>query len=223
MFILSDNNFGEFLKELRKRYGYKTQKQLADVSGISQTTLSRIEAGTQRPQPETLRILAEHLRPYTYGELMERAGYLDGLSVADKDFVIDLFDESEQYEIDRKIDKLIDLISSNDQFTEAAIPFLETEIGPLLEAEGWTDVEYTPAQIKQLVRELDSNNEYKNLILSALERAAKLSSGRISDNMSESEILTLAAHQVGHEGPLTEEQLAQIKLAMKIALAKNDK
>lgn len=39
----------------------------------------------------------------------------------------------------------------------------------------------------------------------------------------EEKIITLAAHQVGHDGPLTEEQLAQIKLAMKIALAKNDK
>ncbi len=39
----------------------------------------------------------------------------------------------------------------------------------------------------------------------------------------EDDILTLAAHQVGHEGPLTAEQLEQIKLAMKIALAKNDK
>ncbi|WP_068779627.1 helix-turn-helix domain-containing protein [Paenibacillus sp. GM2] len=44
-----------------------------------------------------------------------------------------------------------------------------------------------------------------------------------SDELSEKQILTLAAHQVGHEGALTEEQLAQIKLAMKIALAKNDK
>lgn len=44
-----------------------------------------------------------------------------------------------------------------------------------------------------------------------------------SDELSEEQILTLAAHQVGHDGPLTDEQLAQIKLAMKIALAKNDK
>ncbi|MNW49935.1 helix-turn-helix protein [compost metagenome] len=44
-----------------------------------------------------------------------------------------------------------------------------------------------------------------------------------SDKLSEEQILTLAAHQVGHDGPLTEEQLAQIKLAMKIALAKDYK
>ena len=40
-------------------------------------------------------------------------------------------------------------------------------------------------------------------------------------DLSEEEILTLAAHQVGHEGELTEEQLAQIKLAVKIALARD--
>ncbi|UYL91911.1 helix-turn-helix domain protein [Paenibacillus phage Ollie] len=39
----------------------------------------------------------------------------------------------------------------------------------------------------------------------------------------ENEIMALAAHQLGHEGDLTKEQLEQIKLAIKIALAKNDK
>jgi len=44
--------------------------------------------------------------------------------------------------------------------------------------------------------------------------------GEPDEPLSEERILTLAAHQVGHVGKLTEEQLAQIKLAMKIALAK---
>jgi predicted transcriptional regulator len=41
-------------------------------------------------------------------------------------------------------------------------------------------------------------------------------------DLTEEEILTLAAHSAGHEGKLTEEQLAKIKLAVKIALAKDD-
>lgn len=41
-----------------------------------------------------------------------------------------------------------------------------------------------------------------------------------NEELTEEEIITLAAHRVGHEGALTKEQLAQIKLAMKIALAK---
>ncbi|NOK15273.1 helix-turn-helix transcriptional regulator [Corallococcus exercitus] len=44
-----------------------------------------------------------------------------------------------------------------------------------------------------------------------------------NEKLSEEEILTLAAHQVGHDGPLTEKELEQIKLAVKIALAKDNK
>lgn len=42
-------------------------------------------------------------------------------------------------------------------------------------------------------------------------------------DISEDQILTIAAHQVGHEGPLTPEQMDKIKLAMRIALAKEEK
>lgn len=71
------NLFGDYLRELRIREGYKTQKNLAEVSGVSQTTLSRIEAGTQKPQPDTLKVLAQHLNTVTYEELMNKAGYFN--------------------------------------------------------------------------------------------------------------------------------------------------
>ncbi|MHB1681930.1 MAG: helix-turn-helix domain-containing protein [Bacilli bacterium] len=74
------SSFGEYLSSLRIRYGFSTQKQLADATGISQATLSRIEAGTQKPNSDTLKLLAQQLRPVTYGELMEKAGYLDNMS-----------------------------------------------------------------------------------------------------------------------------------------------
>lgn len=199
---MSGKNFGSFLKEIRLSYGYKTQKQLADVSGISQTTLSRIEAGTQRPQPETLRILAEHLRPYTYGELMERAGYFEGLPDEDRSFVVELFDESEQIDLDNRIFKSIESISVNDRFSDASIPFLMSELGSLFESEGWTDIEYTPYQIKQLIKELDSNIEYKKIILDSLIRVQKLLS-------SQNDIETVAAHHDGEDW--TEEELAEIE------------
>ena len=41
--------------------------------------------------------------------------------------------------------------------------------------------------------------------------------------LTDERILTLAAHRVGHEGELTAEQLAKIKLAMRIALASENK
>lgn len=44
-----------------------------------------------------------------------------------------------------------------------------------------------------------------------------------SNSLTEEQILTMAAHQIGHDGPLSEQELEQIKLAMKIALSKNNK
>ncbi|EHL08794.1 DNA-binding helix-turn-helix protein [Desulfitobacterium hafniense DP7] len=46
---------------------------------------------------------------------------------------------------------------------------------------------------------------------------------KLNVQLTEDEILTLAAHQVGHEGELTESDLDKIKLAVKIALAKDNK
>ena len=42
-----------------------------------------------------------------------------------------------------------------------------------------------------------------------------------TQELSEEEILTLAAHSAGFEGKLTDEQLAKIKLAIRIALAED--
>jgi DNA-binding Xre family transcriptional regulator len=44
----------------------------------------------------------------------------------------------------------------------------------------------------------------------------------VMNGLSEEEIFTMAAHSAGHQGKLTEEQLAKIKLAVKIALAKEE-
>lgn len=174
MIVLSTHNFGDFLKKIRKQRGFKTQKSFSEASGISQTTLSRIEAGIQRPLPETIRILAQHLKPYTYGELMEKAGYFDGLLQEDKNFVMELFDESEHIENELRIFKLIDSISTGDKFDNSTLDILKSELGPLIESEGWTDIEYTPGSIKQLVRELDSNIEYKQMVFDSLLRTKNL-------------------------------------------------
>ncbi|MEK4276509.1 helix-turn-helix domain-containing protein [Paenibacillus sp. FSL R7-0026] len=206
---MSGKDFGEFLKVTRKQHGYKTQKQLAEVSGISQTTLSRIEAGTQRPQPETLRVLAEHLRPYTYGELMEKAGYFTGLPFEDRAFVMDMFDESEQYEYDRTVESLIESLAKNEKFNPEALVFLESELDPLFKAEGWTDIEFTPAQLKQLIRELDTNIEYKQLIHKALNRVVQLLNSNTKDESQQYVPQTIAAHHDGEDW--TEEELEDIE------------
>lgn len=168
MILLTTHEFGEFLKKVRIQHGYKTQKMFSEVSGISQTTLSRIEAGAQRPLPETLMVMSEHLRPYTYGELMEKAGYFEGLPNEDKSFVMDLFNETEHIELEHKIYKLIDSLAVNNKFPDNVISTLKTEFDSLFISEGWDDVEYVPSEIKQLVKELDSNFELKQTIYKGL-------------------------------------------------------
>ncbi|MBN6186359.1 helix-turn-helix transcriptional regulator [Aneurinibacillus thermoaerophilus] len=74
---MDQKQFGIYFAELREKSGYRSQRQLSIASGISNGTIARIEAGTQKPQPETLKVLAQYLRGITYEELLERAGYID--------------------------------------------------------------------------------------------------------------------------------------------------
>lgn len=68
--------FGLFFAEKREKSGFSSQRQLSIASGISNGTIARIEAGTQKVSPDTLKILAPFLKGVTYAELMDKAGYL---------------------------------------------------------------------------------------------------------------------------------------------------
>lgn len=204
------SSFGNFLKQLRKQYGYKTQKQLSDATGVSQTTLSRIEAGIQNPLPETLKLLAPHLRPYTYGELMEKAGYFEGMPAGDKNTVTSFFDDHE--EIDGKIAKYISKMSTQNRFHTDVLRYMEMELSPILEAEG-INFEYTPSDLKQLIQEIDGEIDFKNSILQALIRIDK-----IKENEEFDPNFTIAAH---HDGDIwTEEEIDEIKRFMEFVKSK---
>ena len=77
-----DKSYGEFIKYHRLKSGFTSQRQLADKSGVSRTTISRVEKEEQKPEPNTLKKLAVYLKTTSYGELMINAGYWDPL---DKD------------------------------------------------------------------------------------------------------------------------------------------
>jgi transcriptional regulator with XRE-family HTH domain len=69
-------SFGLWLANLRKKRGYSSQRQLAIASGVSNSTISRIESGEQEPGPETLKKIAPYLG-VSYQDLMTATGYLD--------------------------------------------------------------------------------------------------------------------------------------------------
>lgn len=69
--------FGLYFAKLREESGFKSQRQLAEKSGVSNGTIARIEGGTQEPTPSTLKRLAIHLKDVDYEDLMKAAGYIE--------------------------------------------------------------------------------------------------------------------------------------------------
>ncbi len=69
-------SIGKIIKHLRIQAGYKSLGELHRESGVPISTLSRIESGIQKPQPETLTRLAPYLN-VSQEKLMAAAGYLD--------------------------------------------------------------------------------------------------------------------------------------------------
>jgi transcriptional regulator with XRE-family HTH domain len=69
--------YGEFIKKHRIASGYKVLRRLADKSGISAATISRIENEIQKPEIRTLKTLAQYLETTSYVELMVVCGYWD--------------------------------------------------------------------------------------------------------------------------------------------------
>lgn len=72
--------FGIFFAELREKSGYRSQRELAEKSGVSHSTINRLEAGTNKTSIETLKSLAPYLRGIEYNELIKKAGYLEETS-----------------------------------------------------------------------------------------------------------------------------------------------
>lgn len=52
---------GDALRALRRERRIKSQQELAELSGVSQSTIKLIEAGQSEPKPSTLRMLAQGL------------------------------------------------------------------------------------------------------------------------------------------------------------------
>ena len=69
-------SIGKIIKKLRTQAGYESLGELHRDSGVPISTLSRIESGIQKPQPETLKKLAPYLN-VLQEELMAAAGHLD--------------------------------------------------------------------------------------------------------------------------------------------------
>lgn len=76
--MVNREDLAKTIIKLRSKKGY-SQRKLAMVSGVSNSTISRIESATSDTDPETLKKLAPCL-DISYMELMEAAGYVKEFS-----------------------------------------------------------------------------------------------------------------------------------------------
>lgn len=81
--MVNRQKLAQLIIELRNKKGY-SQRKLAMISGISNSTISRIENATSDADPETLRKLAPYLG-ISYETLMEAAGYIE--SESNKEYI----------------------------------------------------------------------------------------------------------------------------------------
>lgn len=87
--------YGEFIKRNRLASGYKRQSMLADVSGISAPTISRIEKEIHLPDVKTLRTFSSFFKTTTFIELLVACGYLTENDIKENAApTIDLSDEN---------------------------------------------------------------------------------------------------------------------------------
>ena len=95
--------YGEFIKRHRLASGYKSQRALAEKTGINNTTISRIEKEEQKPEKRTLQTLAEYLTTTSYVELMVVCGYWDEdelLEPVNEDVVLETYSSLGEIDID---------------------------------------------------------------------------------------------------------------------------
>ena len=69
--------YGEFIRAHRIKSGFKSQRKLAEVTSIANSTISRIEKEIHKPDVDTLKELAKYLTSTSLVELMIVCGYWD--------------------------------------------------------------------------------------------------------------------------------------------------
>ncbi|MGG3278841.1 helix-turn-helix domain-containing protein [Paenibacillus solani] len=89
--------FGVYFAKLREESGYRSQRELADVSGVSHSTINRIESGAHKVSPDNLKILASHLKGVDYYDLMRAVGYIGSDLLKKPEYNLSFFGGPENY------------------------------------------------------------------------------------------------------------------------------
>lgn len=226
---------GERIKKLREKKGLSTT-DLSRLTGISQSTISKLENGKRKPELSTLEKIAD--------ALIVTVDRLSGESASSiiedkiKELNITLEEVAKKSKVTlRWLENLDSFIpgEADDWESSGKEPHeLEwdakiggyksykwiTRVAEVLGLPGSTlraalarqeiPFDDSPPDTRS-VEEIFANEDFDDV----------LPKQKVDNELTEDQILTLAAHQIGHKGTLTEKELDQIKLAMKIALSKD--
>lgn len=99
----NNETFGEYIVRLRQSKGY-SQRKLAQLTGLSNTTISRIESGiTEKPDAETIKILAQSL-DVDEEYMFMAAGYIEKNEPSKPD--MPRFTPKEERDIAKRLEKM---------------------------------------------------------------------------------------------------------------------
>jgi transcriptional regulator with XRE-family HTH domain len=110
-------DFGKYFADLRVKSGFKSQRRLAKAAGLTHSTISKIEDGSKKVKPETLKTLSQFLVGTSYGELLKKAGYLDDYSFSEQEDQMAKADFMEVVEILNE-DYIRKIMKNNTEFYE---------------------------------------------------------------------------------------------------------
>src|SRR5690625_1825500 len=145
---MDKKEFGKYFAYIRKKSGFKSQRQLSSASGINNATIARIEDGSQKVKPETLKKISQYLKGVRYGTMLEKAGYIDHLSFKakeafeGKDFIME-FSEYQN-------EKLLETLTVNKRYSNEVIEELE---GILKEFNINTNGSLTPDTLLKIIQD----------------------------------------------------------------------
>lgn len=179
---MNQKDFGKYFAFLRKKSGFNSQRKLAKAAGLNHGTISRIEDGSQKAKPETLKILSNFLIDASYGELLKKAGYFDELPYSDQEAqveksdyfdIIETINESYIRRMMKEDDKFLDLIQKEVNNTLKTLIKENKPITPqyLIKLnKNSTDTELKLELNKKLFEIIQSNNLQGNTYLNDKEK-----------------------------------------------------
>lgn len=107
-----NKSIGSFIKHHRVASGFNSQRQLAERSGISSATISRIESEIQKPNMETIRTLSRFLKTTSYFDLMVAAEYWESADADAGKFISAIY--SEEHEATEKLLDILKLLTDDE-------------------------------------------------------------------------------------------------------------